>query len=296
MAIMKVFTVFLLLLLPLGSVAVQPITVTDDEQRLLSLNAPAKRIVSLSPHATELLFAAGATDQVIATVSFSDYPEQAKSITRIGSFQKIDIERLVSLQPDLVVAWRGGGARDQVVTIQQLGYPVFFSEPLSFQDVAQTVRSFGRLMGTDDRANEAASEFERRLKTLRQEYAQRQQVSVFYQVWNEPLITINGDHLISRVIELCGGLNVFNDLALRAPKVGLESVIAAAPDAIIIGVTEEDADWESDWYRWTSLQAVRDKLVFTLDADLIARQSPRIVQGARQMCEYLEQARQRISD
>ena len=269
----------------------QPVSVIDDAGRIVSLPASAQKIVSLSPHATELLFAAGATTQVVGTVDYSDYPEQAKAIARVGSFQKIDLERVIELKPDVVIGWRSGGTFEQQLTLQKLGIPVFFSEPQSFKAVAANIRALGQLLGTSEVAEKTADKFEQQLQTLKQTYSDREEVSVFYQVWNDPLITINGEHLITRVIEFCGGRNLFADLALRAPKVSMESVIVADPQVVIVGVNEDRSEWVSDWYRWQDMQAVRQGHVYAVEADLIVRQSPRVLLGAQQLCEHLDKAR-----
>ncbi len=169
---------------------------------------------------------------------------------------------------------------------------MFFSEPESFEAVAANIRALGLLLGSSQTAEKSASQFEAELAKLRKTYSDRAAVSVFYQVWKDPLITINGEHLITRVIEFCGGKNLFADLALRAPKVSLESVIAANPQAVIVGVNDDRLEWVDDWNRWREMQAVRQGHVYAVDADLIVRQSPRVLQGARQLCEHLEKVRQ----
>lgn len=283
------YSIFLLSIICLSADA--SLSVVDDAGRIIELPRSAERIVSLSPHATELLFAAGATTQVVGTMEYSDFPEQAKAIPRIGSFQKIDLERVIALKPDVVVGWRAGGTYQQQLTLLELGIPVFFSEPESFAAVAANIRAFGKLLGTEDSAEESATQFEVELSKLRQTYSGRKEISVFYQVWKDPLITINGEHLITRVIEFCGGRNLFADLALRAPKISLESVIAADPQVVIVGVNENRSEWVADWYRWQDMRAVRQGHIYAVQADLIVRQSPRVLLGARQLCEQLEKVR-----
>lgn len=260
-----------------------------DEIRLAHLPA---RIVSLAPHVTELLFAAGASEQVIGAVEFSDYPEQAKSIPRVGSYNKFDLERIVALNPDLIIAWKSGNPDSQVNELIKLGFKVYFNEPRQLEDVAQSLRQLGRLLATEAIANPVAREYEQRLSALRNQFKNRAKVRVFYQVWKEPLFTVNGEHIISRVIELCGGVNVFSDLKVLAPNIDKEAVIAENPDVIVAGMNDSRLDWLSIWKQWTSINAVKNNHLYAIDADLIVRHTPRILLGVERMCMHLEKARQ----
>lgn len=265
--------------------------VIDDDGHAVTFSKPAVRVISLSPHATELLFTAGATNQIVATVSYSDYPPQAKDIKRIGSYRKIDLESVVKINPDLIIAWKSGGNQQQIEDLKKLGYKFYFSEPRSFEDVADNIVNMGKIIGTSTTANIKADEFLNQLSRLRVKYSNLEKVKIFYQVWNKPLRTINDGHLINNVIEFCGGSNVFGSLSMRAPKVGIESVIQKNPEAIIIGMSENRKDWIEPWFKWKSIDAVKNKHVYTINADLIVRQGPRILQGAKKLCEILVNVR-----
>lgn len=263
----------------------------DDVGREIRLAHLPAKIVSLAPHVTELLFAAGATGQVIGAVNYSDYPEQAKSIPRVGNYNKFDVEKIIALNPDLIIAWKIGNPDSQVNELIQLGFKVYFNEPRQLEDVAQSLRQLGRLMGTEHVADRVANEYEQGLSELRNKYKGRSKVRVFYQVWKEPLFTVNGEHLISRVIELCGGINVFSDLKVLAPNIDKESVIAENPDVIVAGMNDTRLDWLSIWKQWTSINAVKNNHLYPIDADLIVRHTPRILLGVEAMCVHLEKAR-----
>ncbi|MDH5392271.1 MAG: cobalamin-binding protein [Gammaproteobacteria bacterium] len=290
---MKLFAVIFILLLSLNVSVAGVFQIKDDENRMVSFSKPAVRIISLSPHATELLFSAGATDQIVATVSYSDYPPQAKQIPRIGSYKKIDLESVVKIDPDLIVAWNSGGAEQQIQDLKKLGYKIYFSEPRTFEDVANNISNMGKILGTESVARQSAGMYLDELARLKLQYNNLETVRVFYQVWNKPLRTINNGHLISSVIAFCGGHNVFGNLSIRAPKVGIESVIEKNPEAIIIGMTENRKEWVEPWFQWPSIDAVRNKHVYNVNADLIVRQGPRILQGAKRVCEVLEKVRDR---
>ena len=270
------------------------IHVADDSGRSVALDRPAARIVSLAPHITELLFAAGAGDRIAGTVEFSNYPEAARKIPRIGNSAQLDLERIVELKPDLIAVWRGGNAQRQLETLLRLGIPVFYTEPHRLADIARAVEQFGRLAGTESVAVPAARAIAAREAELRARYAGREPVSVFFQIWNRPLMTVNGDHIISDVLRLCGGRNVFADLKPLAPLVSTEAVLAADPEAIGAVAGEVGGRGELDaWKTWPRLKAVARGNLFSIDADLITLQTPRILEGARQVCQRLDEVRAR---
>lgn len=266
--------------------------VMDDVGREVRLAAPAQRIVSLAPHITELLYAAGAGAALVGAVEFSDYPPEALSLPRVGGHDRFDVERILALRPDLVVAWKSSTGGSAVERIRELGIPVFLSEPRRLGDIPEDLLRLGRLAGTEAEARRAAERFRSRLQTLRERYAGAAPVRVFYQIWHQPLMTVNGDHLISDVIRLCGGVNVFADLPVLAPQVNVEAVLAADPEVIIAGgLAVERPEWREAWRTWSSLAAVRDDHLYFIHPDLIQRHTPRVLEGAEQLCERLEQVR-----
>ena len=273
------------------SLSAQTIELIDDEQRSVKFDKPVTNVVSLSPHATELLFAAGVTNQLVATVSYSDYPEAAKKIPRIGSANKIDLESIIKLNPDVIIAWKSGSPATQIKKLDQLGFKIFYSEPKQFEDVARNIVNMGKMLGTSSYAENKASEFLQELNHLEKIYKNRSKVSVFYQVWNEPIITINKDHMITSVIEFCGGKNIYGELPSRAPRIGIESILYEDPDAIIIGMSEGRSEWVESWSKWGQLKAVKNQHVFTVDADYITRQGTRIIKGIKSVCSQLDMIR-----
>lgn len=269
------------------------VRVTDDLGQAVILAQPARRIVSLAPHATETLFTAGAGSLIVGAVSYSDYPEAAKNIPRVGGYHNLDLERIAALKPDLVIAWAGGNPLQQVEHLRMLGLTVYVADPRRLEDIASSIERFGELAGTTKPAEHAASVFRTRLAGLERRYARRRPVDVFYQIWHEPLMTVNGDHLISRAIELCGGHNVFSGLALITPKIDLEAVLAADPVVIVAsGMDAARPQWLDDWRRWPQLRAVRREQLVFIHPDLIQRASPRVLDGAEQLCRALDRARE----
>ena len=260
----------------------------------LSAAAPAERIVSLAPHVTELLFAAGAGPKVVGVVSYSDYPEAAKALPRVGGYRQLDLEGILALKPDLVVAWRSGNPRPQTERLEGLGLRLVYMDPHRLEEIPAAVEALGEMAGTEAVAAEAAAEFRAELARLRGRYGERPKVSTLYQIWNRPLMTINGEHLISDVIRLCGGDNVFADLPELAPQIDVEAVLAAAPEAIIAsGMGEARPEWLDMWREWPSLTATARGNLFFIPPELIQRHTPRILDGAARLCDHLERARAR---
>lgn len=268
------------------------VCVVDDVGREVCLDGAAQRIVSLSPAATELLFASGAGDRVRGTVDYSDYPSAASSIPRIGSHARLDMERLVAMQPDLIVAWRSGNPAEQVAPLEALGFTVFYSEPLQFEDVATSLERFGRLAGTEATADAVAAEYRAEIAALRARYATAAPVRVFYQIWDEPVMTVNDTHLIGQALKLCGGVNVFGELERQVPRLDRESVLAAEPEAIVAGgMGEKDTDWLDGWARFRQIPAVRRGNLYFVPPSLIQRPTPRLAEGTGVLCQKLERAR-----
>ena len=268
------------------------ITVTDDDGKQITLAHPARRIISLAPHVTELLFAAGAGDRIVGTIRYSDYPPAALAIPRIGDSFIVDSERALALRPDLMIVWLHGNPEGQLDKLRRLGIPVFSSEPHTLADIASTIRRFGALAGTEPAAERAASAFEARVAALREGYSTRPPVRVFYQISERPLLTINGRHLIDDVIRLCGGVNVFAQLPVLVPAISAESVVAANPEAIVSagGESGNETGFER-WSKLSSMTASRRHNMILLFSDTISRQSDRVLDGARALCERLDEVR-----
>lgn len=267
------------------------IVLTDDRGRDLVLQAPVHRIVSLAPHLTELLFAAGAGATLVGTAAYSDFPEQARRVPEVGDSSAIDLERIVALQPDVVLAWRSGNPPGVLAKIEQLGIPVFVTEPGSMEAIADQIALIGRMAGTENTAKAAAMQLRRDIAALRREYQGRRPVSVFFQVWNEPLMTVNGRQVISEVIELCGGENIFAGLKTLVPSVSVEAVLAANPEAIVTASEQHAASALGNWSAWQQLRAVHDGHLLTIPPDDISRPTPRLLSGARRLCEQLDRIR-----
>jgi iron complex transport system substrate-binding protein len=269
----------------------QVITVQDDAQHSVVLPHPAHRIVSLAPHATELLFAAGAGAYVIGVSDYSDYPPAAKKIPSMGSSSALDIERIVALKPDLVVAWSSGNSTSQIARLRAIGIPVFESEPRQLDSIGSSLLRLSQLAGTEASGAAAAAAFKTRLAQLDTTYRQRPPVRVFYQIWQKPLMTLNDSHMVSSVIALCGGENVFGKLPQLAPTVSTEAVLQANPEVIF--AADGGASPDTGWRRFPKLTAVVSNNLFALTPNWMSRPGPRILDGAAELCQKLDLARSR---
>jgi iron complex transport system substrate-binding protein len=278
--------------------AMAAISVVDDAGQTVTLAQPARRVVSLAPHVTELIYAAGGGERIVGTVHYSDYPPQARDIPRLGDNKALDLERIAALKPDLIVVWRHGNAQKQTDRLRSLGLPLFYSEPRRLDAIPENIEKLGTLLGTEAVARRAADDFRQRVATLRKTYAGKPPVTVFYQVWQQPLMTLNGQHLMSDVLALCGGRNLFAAESPLVPTVSVEAVVAGNPEVMLTagtGATQSDrplADFAM-WEKWKQVTAVSRGNLFTINGDLVSRAGPRVVQGAEQVCKDLDTARSR---
>ena len=266
------------------------VSVMDDSGNTVTLAAPAQRIVSLAPHATELLFAAGAGKQVIGVSEHSDFPTEAKNLPSVGGNGQLDVERILTLKPDLVVAWASGNNPRQLARLRKLGLTVFESEPRSFESIASSLERLGVLVGRDE-GRLQARQFRQQVQSLQQHYAGRSPVAVFYQIWSTPLMTLNDTHIVSHAVKLCGGINIFGRLKPLVPTISREAVLTANPDMII--VSDEKGNGLERWRSFKHMHAVANGNLMTIDGGLMNRAGPRTIEATRTLCEQIDHARER---
>jgi iron complex transport system substrate-binding protein len=266
-------------------------TVSDDLGRSVLVPAPPLRIVSLTPGATEMLFAAGAGAQLIATVEYSSEPPAARAVPRIGDVAAIDMERLVALQPEVVISWPAGGNPAQHARIEALGIPLYRQQVARLADLPASLRRLGVLAGTETVAESAAAALEARLMTLERTYgtaAGGRRPTVLLQVWNRPIYTVGGRHLMSDALALCGARNVFADLPEPGPLVDTEAVIARNPDIILAAAPPgEGASWVADWQRFPTLAAVRNHRVVAFENQALSRLGPSVLDATEDLCRTI---------
>jgi iron complex transport system substrate-binding protein len=269
-----------------------PISVRDDSGRAVTLPAPAQRVVSLAPHLTELVFAAGGGATLKGVILHSDHPAAARDLPVVGDAFAIDFETLVKLKPDLVLVWSSGLNDRQRSRLRALGFEVYESEIRQAQGIADTLRRLGLLVGRADAAEPAAQRLEQQWQALVQRHAGKAPVRVFWQLWREPLMTVNREHLIGEAIVACGGVNVFGALPLLTPTVSWEAAVTSDPELIATSGRREDAARDfAPWQRFAKVSAVRRAHFAHIDGDLIDRMGPRFVDGAAALCDAIDAAR-----
>jgi len=274
-----------------GTVAGQDVRATDDRGHMLELAQPAQRVVTLAPHLTELVFAAGGGDRLVGVIRYSDYPEAARALPLVGDAFALNLERIAQLRPDLVLVWHSGLGERQREQLRALKLPVYESEIRRVENIAATLRSLGTLLGTSVKANAAATELMQRWNALQRRYSGRPPVRVFYQLWHQPLMTISGEHLIAQAITACGGVNVFAGLPGLTPTVSWEAAAQADPQLIAGARVDEQTVPQGRWAELTQVDAVKRQRYALLPPELLGRMGPRFVDGARLLCEAIDRAR-----
>jgi iron complex transport system substrate-binding protein len=274
-----------------AGIAGAEVRATDDAGAQIVLARPAQRIVSLAPHLTEQLFAVGAGSRVVATTDFADYPEAAKALPRVARAHNVDLERIAAARPDLIVVWGSGFPPATLAALRRLGVPVYVDEPSSLDGIAASMLRLGQLTDAPGAAD-AAARYRASIERLRGRYASRAEVSVFYQVWPQPLMTLGGRHVLSEGLRACGARNIFEQLAPIAPQVSVEAVLAADPQAIVTaepgGVDRGALDM---WKRFREQRAVAGGHLVTIDADRINRHTPRLADELALLCERIDAVR-----
>lgn len=268
------------------------ITVTDFSGNVLHFDQPVRSIIALSPHIVENIYAVGAENTLVGVVEYSDFPAAAAQLPVVASFATTNIERIIELNPDLIMAWESGNSHSALNRLKELGYKVYMDRPDALHDIPKSLRDIGSLTGMSGRAERVAQAFAASLQALSEQHQQKTSVTTFYQVWNTPLQTISGQHIISAAIELCGGQNVYADEFAIAPIINIESVLERNPQAIIAsGDGDARPAWLDDWKQWPSLRAVQEQNLFYVNPDHIQRHTTRVLLGIRTICDQLESVR-----
>lgn len=269
----------------LAQAALATITLHDDAGHTLSLQKHPQRIIALAPHVTELLYAVGAEARLVGVDAGSDFPSAARKLPRVGDYNRVNFERVAALKPDLVIGWRSGNRAADIHQLRQMGIPVLLTDAHPLTDVARLLRLMGEASGQAHAGERAARQFEARLAQLRQRYASTPPRRVFYQVWDQPLMTIGGQHWINDALNLCGGRNIFADLLAASPRVSLEAVLTRAPEMIISG--DDAPDRRGEWQRFPRLPAVQRGALVRLDVDALHRPTPRVLEGVEKLCSAI---------
>lgn len=291
----------LLCLLGLAAGITQAAVHVDDAKRSVEFKTPPQRVITLAPNLTEFVYAVGAGSTLVGTMDTSNYPDEAKRVERIGNYQRLDVERILALKPDVVLVWHHGNQGRELGQLEAAGVKLFYIEPKRIDDVADSLARIGALLGHAKQGAVRAAAYRQAFADLRLRYANAAPVSVFFQVWSQPVMTLNGQHLTSDLMAICGGRNVFATLPALAPQVSVESVVSADPEVFFTAreFDNGDAAWRrtpdgesfSIWREFRKLTAVRRGWMFTVSGDLVTRQGPRAIDGAKAFCAMLDEVR-----
>ncbi|MBD1580841.1 cobalamin-binding protein [Pseudoalteromonas sp. S16_S37] len=252
----------------------------------------AQRIIALAPHIVENLFAIGAGERIVGTVEYADYPAAANEIERIGGYNGISLERVLALKPDLVIAWQSGNKKADLEKLEKLGIKVIYSDTKDIRKVADELRLFGQLTGQNQQAQLLAERFSKRFEALKKRYQNSASLRVFYQLWPEPMMTINRDTWLHQLLQVCAVENVFADNSADYPQISIENVLKTKPQVIVLPNEKSKKVMPTlNWQAWPEIPAVKYQQFIEVDADLLHRYSTRVLDGVTDMCDKLQVAR-----
>jgi iron complex transport system substrate-binding protein len=271
----------------------QSISVKDDAGNTITLQSSAQRIITLAPNLAELVYSAGAGSTMVAATRYSDYPDAVAQLPLVGDAFALNFERIAALKPDVVFVWLSGTPERQRSTLKTLaarqGFAVFESEIRTISDMGHTLERIGQLAGTQKVASAQAAAMQAQWAALGAQYANAQRVKVFYQVWDAPLMTFNGQHLVSQAIRACGGMQGFDAQTALTPTINREAVLAFNPQTIIGG--DESPGALAVWRKLPQIDAVKNAQLHTVNAAVLTRMGPRFVQAATDLCVTIAKAR-----
>jgi iron complex transport system substrate-binding protein len=275
-----------------SNITARKLTVVDDTGHRVTVSYPPRRIVSLAPGATEMLFAAGAGGQVVATDDASDEPPAARKLPKLGDLGNVDMERLIAMKPDVVVVWSYGTSPAQIALLSRLGLPVYREEPTTLAGIAASLERIGRLAGTGAAADRVAAALRAKLATLTMKYGRvRDPPTALLEVWNTPLYTVGGRELMSDALRVCGVRNVFGDLPQASPAVSVEAVIGRNPDIIIAAAPPgKGAAWLGAWRRFPTLRAVRSGRLLDFEDQRLSGLGPGAIDATAELCRKIPRA------
>lgn len=264
----------------------------EDADKLAPTHSPYQRIISLAPHITEMLYSAGAGGKLVGVVSYSDYPPAALELPIVGRYSGINLEKIIALHPDLILAWRSGNRLQDIERLRELGFKVRLSDIQTLDDIPDEIEQLGRLTGQADHALNTANQLRTTLRTVRERYQNSQAISTFYEIWHQPLITMNGQQFISQALGVCGAKNVFSDLMQLTSEVSLESIFERDPQLFFLGGQKAfQKDWLESWQRYPTLTAIKNRQVYLLNNNLYQRPTARLINALDGLCRKVDQAR-----
>lgn len=274
----------------LFSIAINDVIAFSDNSKIQK-----PTVIALSPHIVEMLYDVGAGEQIIGTTTFADYPEQAKAIPIIGNYVRIQIERIIELQPDLIIAWKSGSPSDDLARLEQLGFNIAYSQPKTFDDIAKELRHFAKITGHQDQGEQVALAFENELAKVRAEYKNKTPLIGFYELWSRPLTTVAKGSWPQQHLDICKVTNPFESVITPYPQINIEQLIPLSIDLIIQPLSINQKDREGfNWESWDIIPAVANKKIIQPDADSLHRMTLRSLSALKQLCSSVDEIRSNL--
>ena len=265
-------------------------TFKDALGRSITLTTPPIKIIPLAPSLTEILYFLGLGGRVVGVTQFSQYPPEAASKPKVGSYINLNVEKIISLSPDLVIGTSDGNARGVVNLLEQAGIPVFIVNPRNVREVIGTIAALGRVCGLPKRGSALSRKLTMRVDHIIKKTRLHDKPLVFLQINVKPIMTVNRHTFHHDLIRIAGGINMTGDEPITYPRISLEEVIRRRPDVILISSMERGGSFERarlDWLKWPSIPAAKNGRVYLMDSDLIDRPSPRIIGGLEAMARLI---------
>lgn len=255
--------------------------------------ASYERVITLSPHLTEMVYSAGAGTKLVGTIAYSDYPDSAKALPIVGTYQALNLEKIIQLNPDLILAWQSSNQPKALERLQQLGFKIELFEPRKLTDIPRDIKRIGTLLNTFQTAKINANKLTAQLKTLKRQYQNLPKIRFFYQIWDDPMMTVNGKVFISQAIETCGAENIFTRQKILAPEVDTETVLKRNPDVILLGGEDTvQKVWYQNWLKWSHINAVKNKQIYLINTNHFQRPTARLINHLPELCQRIQQVRQ----
>jgi len=262
----------------------------DEVGREVIVPFPPKKIVSLAPNITEILFSLGLDQEIVGVSIHCNFPEKAKSRVRVGSYISLDFEKIVSLRPDLIIATGAGNTRDMVERLDRLGFPTYVIFPKNIEDVIRSVGHLSQLVGREKEGVDIIQEMKRRRERVVELTQGLPRPRVFLQIGEAPVVTVGKNSFADDLIRLAGGKNVAGNEKERYPRFGMEEILKRSPEVILISSMNPGGNYQrvvQEWSRWKTIPAVKNGRIHLIDSDLIDRPSPRIIEGLEEMARIL---------
>ncbi|MCU4674653.1 cobalamin-binding protein [Catenovulum sp. 2E275] len=272
-----------------ASIAISFVANADDTN---SAENKTVRVIATAPHIVEMLYAIEAGDNIVGTTEHSDYPQAAQKIPRIGNYAGLQIEKILALKPDYIVAWKTGNPPQDLARLEKLGIPIIYSEPNGLESVAQELKMLGKITHKTAQAEQAAQAYLDKLAVLRKKYQNTQTLTVFYQLWAAPLTTIANQAWPQHLLNVCNVTNPFVDLQGDYPQISIEHVLVQQPQVIIIPSSlAEPNEMKGFWQKYPQIPAVKNEQIKLVNSDKLHRMTPRSLDELEVMCDKLNQAR-----